>query len=374
MKKLFTLLMVLVTYGLNTANAKDPAGTTKKEYGKLANGTVVDEYTLVNANGVTLKVISYGGIITELHVPDQDGKLGDVVLGCTNLAEYVEGHPYFGAIVGRVCNRIAKGKFTLDGKEYTLATNNSPNHLHGGKVGYDKVVWKVTPKKVDHGQALTFSYISKDGEEGYPGTVTINVDYTLTDKNEVIFDYSATTDKATPINLTQHSYFNLAGHNSGTILDHVLTLKASNFTATDDSLIPTGKLSPVKGTPFDFTTPTAIGKHIKEIKADPVGYDLNYVIDPTRDPHPVIAEVYEPKSGRVMTVKTSQPGIQLYSGNFLDGKQKGKGNTLYKQYGGFCLETQHFPDSINQKSFPNTVLKPGETYHHTTVYTFAVRK
>ncbi|WP_020474134.1 aldose epimerase family protein [Zavarzinella formosa] len=371
MKSLFGLC-VFASVMAGGAFAAEKAGTTKKEYGKLADGKVVDEYTLVNANGVTMKVISYGGIITELHVPDKDGKLADIVLGCSNLAEYVEGHPYFGALIGRVGNRIAKGKFTLDGKEYTLATNNGPNHLHGGKVGFDKVVWKVTPKEVPHGQALVLSYSSPDGEEGYPGKLDVEVTYTLTDKNEVTFDYSAKTDKTTPVNLTQHSYFNLAGHKSGTILEHNLMLAADNYTPTDDTLIPTGKIDPVKGTPFDFTTSTQIGKHIKEIKADPVGYDLNYVINPQRSKNWLAAVVTEPKSGRTMTVTTTEPGIQFYSGNFLDGKQKGKEGTLYKQYGGFCLETQHYPDSANQKTFPATILKPGDTYHQLTTYAFGV--
>lgn len=355
--------------------AADKNSNTHRIYGKLADGRVVHEYTLVNANGMTMKVISYGGIITELHVPDRDGKLGDIVLGCSNLEEYVEGHPYFGALIGRVGNRIAKGKFTLDGKEYTLATNNAPNHLHGGKVGFDKVVWTVKPKTVNHGQALVLSYSSPDGEEGYPGKLDVEVTYTLTDKNEVVFDYSAKTDKATPINLTQHSYFNLAGHKSGTILNHKLTLVAKNYTPSDDTLIPTGKIEPVKGTPFDFTTGELIGKRIKEIKADPVGYDLNYVIDPQRGGNEKLAAIVEePTSGRKMVVTTTEPGIQFYSGNFLDGKQKGKEKMLYKQYTGFCLETQHFPDSINQKNFPNTVLKPGETYTQHTVYTFSATK
>ncbi len=367
-------LMTLVAAATLTmaAAADTKPGTTKKVYGKLADGTAVDEYTLTNAHGVTMKVISYGGIITKLHVPDKDGKFADVVLGCSNLEEYIEGHPYFGALIGRVGNRIAKGKFTLDGKEYTLATNNAPNHLHGGKMGFDKVVWKVEPKEVNHGQALTLTYSSPDGEEGYPGKLDVTVTYTLTDTNQVVFDYTAKTDKATPINLTQHSYFNLAGHNSGTILDHELTLMAEKYTPGDDTLIPTGKIAPVTGTPFDFTAATAIGKRIKDIKADPVGYDLNYVINEQKAMHKLTAKVTDPKSGRTMTVTTTEPGIQFYSGNFLDGKQKGKGGVLYKQYSGFCLEAQHYPDSINHKEFPNTVLEPGETYRQTTSYAFGV--
>lgn len=372
------LMTLFAAAGLlaGTTMAEPKAGTTKKAYGKLPDGTAVDEYTLRNANGMTMKVISYGGIITELHVPDKDGKFGDVVLGCNNLAEYLEGHPYFGALIGRVGNRIAKGKFTLDGKEYTLATNNGPNHLHGGKIGFDKVVWKIEPKEVNHGQALTLTYSSPDGEEGYPGKLDVTVIYTLTDKNEVVFDYTAKTDKATPINLTQHSYFNLAGHDSGAILDHELTLMAEKYTPADDTLIPTGKTAPVAGTPFDFTDATAIGKRIKDIKADPVGYDLNYVINEQKAMHKLAARVTDPKSGRTLTVTTTEPGIQFYSGNFLDGKQKAKGKPgmMYKQYTGFCLEAQHYPDSINQAGFPTTVLAPGETYRQTTTYTFGVVK
>jgi aldose 1-epimerase len=368
-----TLLTALALFASVSAVMAEPI--TKKPYGKMPDGTEVDEYTVTNKNGLKMKVISLGGIITELHVPDKAGKLADVSLGCSNLADYLGGHPYFGAIIGRVGNRIAKGKFTLDGKEYTLATNNEPNHLHGGKVGFDKVVWKVTTREAPHANMLMFEYTSKDGEEGYPGNLKVTVIYTLTNDNELVFGYRAITDKATPINLTQHCYFNLAGHDSGDILGHELKLEAEQYTPTDATLIPTGKIEAVKGTPFDFTMSTPIGKRIKEIKATPVGYDLNYVLNPVKkDEHPerLAATVVEPKSGRVMTVYTTEPGIQFYSGNFLDGKQKGKG-LLYKQYAGFCLETQHFPDSINQKAFPSVVLKPGETYTHRTIYTFSAK-
>jgi aldose 1-epimerase len=373
MRKLIALLTVAVAGSLACAADTPTLGTTVKPYGKMPDGTQVDEYTLVNKNGVTMKVITLGGIVTELHVPDKNGKLADVCLGCSNLEEYREGHPYFGAITGRVANRIGKGKFTLDGKEYTLATNNGPNHLHGGKVGFDKVVWKATVGAGPMVQVLKLSYTSKDGEEGYPGTLKVDVLYTLSDTNAWTIDYTATTDKATPVNLTQHAYFNLAGHASGTILDHELKINASNYTPGDDTLLPTGKIAPVKDTPFDFTKATPVGKRIKEIKADPVGYDLNYVLDGRAGTIREIAEVSEPKSGRVMKVFTTEPGVQLYSGNFLDGKQKGKGGVKYSQYGGFCLETQHYPDSINQKTFPSVVLRPGETYRHTTIYSFSTR-
>jgi aldose 1-epimerase len=375
MRKLFAAFVAgLCLAAAAPAEEKPKAGIAMKPYGKMPDGTAVEEYTLTNRNGMTMKVITLGGIVTELHVPDRDGKMADVCLGCSNLEEYVEGHPFFGAITGRVANRIAKGKFTLGGKEYTLAINNDPNHLHGGKVGFDKRVWKATPTEGRGGNMLQLEYTSKDGEEGYPGTLNCIVTYTLTDSNEWKIDYKATTDKPTPINLTQHAYFNLAGHDSGTILDHVMQIEADLYTPTDDTLIPTGKIENTKGTPFDFTSPTPIGKNIKEIKATPQGFDLNFVLKGASGRLRPCAKVTEPKSGRVMTVTTSEPGVQFYSGNFLDGKQKGKGGARYKQYAGFCLETQHFPDSINQKEFPSVVLEPGKTYTHSTVYAFGVDK
>ena len=375
MRKLFAALAAgLCLAAAAPADEKPKAGIPQKPYGKMPDGTAVDEYTLTNRNGVTMKVITLGGIVTELHVPDRDGKPADVCLGCSNLEEYLEGHPFFGAIAGRVANRIAKGKFTLAGKEYTLAVNNGPNHLHGGKVGFDKRVWKATPTEGRGGNMLKVEYVSKDGEEGYPGTLTCTVTYALTDSNEWQIDYKATTDKATPINLTQHAYFNLGGHASGTVLDHLMQIEADQYTPTDDTLIPTGKIENVKGTPFDFTSPTPIGKNIKQIMATPQGYDLNYVLKGAAGRLRPCARVTDPKSGRVMTVTTTEPGVQFYSGNFLDGKQKGKGGVRYQQYAGFCLETQHFPDSINKPDFPSVVLEPGKTYTHTTVYAFGVEK
>jgi aldose 1-epimerase len=374
---LCSLLGILSVGLVEAQDKKDPAatkvGVTKAPYGKLADGTEIDQYTLTGAGGAIMKVITYGGIVTELKVPDKDGKLGDVCLGFDNLEGYVKSSPYFGCITGRVANRIANGKFTLDGKEYQLAKNNGPNHLHGGLSGFDKKVWKADPINLKGVVGLQLKYTSKDGEEGYPGNLNVVVTYSLNEKNEWRIQYTATTDKATPVNLTQHAYFNLAGHDSGDILDHQLMIAADQYTPTDKNFIPTGKIESVKETPFDFTTATPIGKRIKEIKADPVGYDLNYVLREGKGLR-LAARVTDPKSGRVMEVLTTEPGIQLYTGNFLDGKTKGKGGATYKQYGGFCLETQHFPDSINQKNFPSIVLQPGKTYEQTTVYAFSIQK
>jgi aldose 1-epimerase len=361
---------LLAAAPLHAADTK--AGVQKMAFGKTDDGTAVELYVLTNNKGTTAKVMTYGAILTELHVPDKAGKTADVVLGFDDLKGYLGGHPYFGSNVGRVANRIAKGKFTLDGKEYTLATNNGPNHLHGGKKGFDKVVWKAEDVTGKQGPAVKFAYVSKDGEEGYPGTLTATVTYTLTDANELRIDYGATTDKATPVNLAHHSYFNLAGQGNGTILDHEITINADKYTPTDATLIPTGKLEPVEGTPLDFRKPTAIGKRIKEIKADPVGYDHNFVLNRGDVKGPSLAaKVREPKSGRVLEVLTTQPGVQFYTGNFLDGKLKGKGGVAYPQYGGFCLEAQHFPDSVNHPEFPSVILKPGQTYSQTTTYKFS---
>ena len=366
-----------VTLSLGNAFAQQrPQGPayTEEAFGKLDDGTRVTAYTLVNKNGMTAKILDYGGIVTELHVPDAKGKFADVVLGFDSMDGYLKGSPYFGALIGRVGNRIAKGTFTLDGQTYKLATNNGPNALHGGLKGFDKVMWTAKPQLTGLGPALLLNYTSKAGEEGYPGTLEAQVTYTLTNDNALRIDYQATTDKATPVNLTNHSYFNLGGHDSGTILNHKVKLYADKYTPTDDTLIPTGKIEPVKGTPYDFTTPTAIGARIKELTGKPQGYDLNYVHAMKKSAEPeLIATVTDPTSGRTMDVLTTQPGVQFYTGNFLDSTNKGKDGTTYNQYEGFCLEAQFFPDSPNQASFPSITLKPGETYTQTTIYRFSTK-
>jgi aldose 1-epimerase len=344
---------------------------SKSPFGRAADGTAVELYTLTNAAGMSAKITTWGGIVTELHTPDRGGNLADVVLGFDRLDPYLGTHPYFGALVGRFANRIAKGHFKLDGKDYTLAVNDKPNSLHGGLKGFDKRVWLAEGRIGDRGPALDLSYVSHDGEEGYPGTLTVHVSYTLTAANELEIAYRASTDQATPLNLTNHSYFNLAGH--GLVLDHEVWLAAEQYTPVNAELIPTGQIASVIGTPLDFRTPTAIGKRLKEVGGNPVGYDHNFVL-----PHPggdpvLIARVWEPTTGRVMEVETTQPGVQLYTGNFLDGSLTGKGGEVYKQHSGFCLETQHFPDSPNQPTFPSAILRPGETFAQTTVYRFTAR-
>jgi aldose 1-epimerase len=344
------------------------ANVNKSNFGKLPDGTAVELYTLTNAHGLLAKISTYGTIITELHVPDRGGKLGDIVLGFDNLAQYLKGHPYFGCTVGRVANRIAKGKFTLDGKTYTLAVNNGPNHLHGGLKGFDKVVWKAEPQV---GAAVKFTYTSADGEEGYPGKLAVTVVMTLTDANELRIDYTATTDKATPVNLTNHSYFSLAG--TGDVLAHELMLAADEYTPTDTTLIPTGEIKAVKGTPVDFTSPKAIGARITEVGNEEKGYDHNFVIRGGGKSLTLAARVYEPRTGRVMEVHTTEPGVQLYSANYLDGSLIGKNGVVYGRHTAFCLETQHYPDSVNQPKFPSTILRPGQTYKQTTVHKFETK-
>ncbi len=341
-------------------------------FGQTPDGTPVDLYTLKNRQGMVCKVMTYGAIITEVHVPDRQGHYDDVVLGFDNLDGYLQGHPYFGAIVGRVANRIAQGKFTLNGKTYTLATNNPPNHLHGGIKGFDKVVWQAESVQLTDGVGVRFTYLSQDGEEGYPGNLKVEVAYMVTDNNELRIDYRATTDQDTPVNLTNHSYWNLAGPEHGDILDHVMMINADQYTPVDETLIPTGELKPVAGTPMDFRQPTAIGARLDQVGGNPVGYDHNYVVN-GGGKLALVARVDEPTTGRQMDVLSTQPGVQFYTGNFLDGKLTGKKGVVYRQHQGFCLETQHFPDSVNHPNFPSTILKPGETYAQTTVYRFSVR-
>jgi aldose 1-epimerase len=344
-------------------------------FGKTADGQEIQLFTLTNPKGMKATISTFGGTLTSLLVPDKDGKLSDVILGFDNVSgytspEFKKSNPYFGALIGRYGNRIAKGKFTIDGKAYQVGVNNNGNSLHGGNVGFNQKVWTAKPGTSPDGQTLVLTYLSKDGEEGYPGNLNVTVTYTLTNDNALKIDYAATTDKATPVNLTNHAYFNLALGQSKDILAHQVTIPADRYTVVDDKLIPTGELKPVKGTPFDFTTPHAIGERIAQV---PGGYDHNWVLNQATGQHSA-ATVYEPTTGRTMEVTTDEPGVQFYTGNFLDGSLKGKDGVVYGKHAGFCLETQHFPDSPNQKEFPSTILKPGETYHTTTSYTFGVRK
>ena len=351
-------------------------GVRKSDFGQTADGQKVDLYTLSNGRGVTAKVMTYGVAVTQLHVPDAKGQDADVALGFDDIKGYQGAdNPYFGAVVGRVANRVAGGKFTLRGKTHTLAVNNGPNALHGGKKGFDKVVWKAEPIPSPAGPAVRFTHRSPDGDEGYPGTLDVEVIVTLTDRNSLQFTYRATTDKATPVNLSHHGYFNLSGHNAGDILGHVVEIEADRYTPVDKTLIPTGELKPVEGTPFDFRKPTQIGARIRQVGGDPVGYDVNYVLyegtDKTSVP-PMAARVRDPKSGRAMDVLTSEPGLQFYTGNFLNGV-KGKGGAVYNQYAGFCMEAQHFPDSVHHPNFPSVILEPGQMYQQTTVYRFSAQ-
>ena len=345
-----------------------------RPFGLAPDGSDVNLYTLRNVKGAEVGICNYGGLVIFLKVPDRSGKLADVVLGYDNLPDYIRDTPYFGALIGRYGNRIAKGKFTLDGKEYTLAVNNGPNALHGGLKGFDKVVWEARFLASLEGPSLELLYVSKDGEEGYPGALSVKAVYTLTDDNALKLEYTATTDKDTVVNLTHHSYFNLAGR--GDILNHQVMMPADKFTPVDSTLIPTGELKPVDGTPFDFRTPTAIGARIgqedEQLKFGN-GYDHNWVINKQTGQLTLMARVYEPTSGRVMEVWSTEPGLQFYSGNFLDGKNTGKGGWVYKFRNGFCMEPQHYPDSPNHPDFPSVVLKPAQTYRNTIIYKFSVQ-
>lgn len=361
-----------------TAESAPAAHTriTRKSFGKAPDGHPISLYTLTNAHGMEARITNYGGIVVSLTAPDRNGKFGDVVLGYSTIDGYIKNSPYFGALIGRYGNRIAKGRFTLDGKTYKLAVNNGPNSLHGGKKGFDKVVWQAQEMHPKNGVGLALHYLSKDGEEGYPGNLSVDVLYTLTNNNELRIDYKATTDKDTVLNLTNHSYFNLAGQGNGDVLGHLMMINADKFTPIDKTSIPLGDLKPVQGTPFDFRKPTAIGARIHEQDQQlkfGTGYDHNFVLNRKGTGLSLAARVYEPKTGRVLETYTTQPGVQFYTGNFLDGTIKGKGGKVYKQRYAFCLETQHYPDSPNRPDFPTTTLKPGQTYKQTTVYKFSAR-
>jgi aldose 1-epimerase len=345
-------------------------------FGKATDGTPVQIYTLRNRHGMEARIMTYGGIVESLKVPDRNGRLDDVVLGYDNLAGYLTNSPFFGALIGRYGNRIAKGQFTLDGQTYTLPTNNPPNSLHGGDKGFFARIWKAAALVTSNGPMLQLSYLSRDGEEGYPGNLSVTATYTITEDNALRLDFKATADKDTICNLTHHSYFNLAGQGNGDILGEMLYINANSFTPVDATLIPTGEIRPVAGTPFDFRQPTAIGARInaddQQIKFGP-GYDHNWVINKPLGQFGLMARVYEPTSGRVMEVFSTEPGLQFYSGNFLNGSITGKDGKVYRYRSAFCMEPQHYPDSPNQPQFPGTELKPGETYHNTILYKFSTQ-
>ncbi len=354
------LVALALAASLSRSNGESPVKRLEEEeFGKTLEGTVVKRFTLRNTKGMSAKVMTYGAIITEITVPDRRGALTNVVLGASDFDQYRNGFPASAAVIGRFANRIARARFTLDGIEYQLAANNGPNHLHGGRKGFAQVVWqsKALPA-AQHEAGVQFTYLSKDGEEGYPGNLAVKVTYTLTDNNELRIDYEASTDKATPVNLTNHAYFNLAG--SGDVLDHELWLAAERYTPADDQLIPTGEIASVKGTPLDFTTPTRIGARIDQLKPKPGGYDHNFVLNSDGKSLVLAARASEPRSGRVMEVRTTEPGVQLYTGNHL-------------KHGGFCLETQHYPDSVNRPAFPSTILRPGHTFKSTTSFFFSAK-
>ncbi|HEX8503652.1 MAG TPA: aldose epimerase family protein [Pyrinomonadaceae bacterium] len=378
LKRTLTALLLGAAVWLGCgAPARAQGGGVKKEgFGTTKGGQAVEIYTLTNRRGAEARVMTYGATVVSLKVPDRAGRLEDVVLGFDRLETYESDTHYVGQVIGRYANRIAKGRFALNGVEYKLAVNNGENHLHGGLRGFDKVVWRARPLPSKLGQAVELTYVSADGEEGYPGTLTVTATYTLTEANALRIDYAATTDRDTVVNLTNHSYFNLAGHGNGDILGHLLTVNAARFTPTDAGSIPTGELRPVKGTPFDFTRPTAIGARIEQDEEQlrfGSGYDHNFVVVGRAGALRLAARVSEPTSGRAMEVWTTEPGVQLYTGNFLEGTADGKGGKPYRRRYGFCLETQHFPDSPNRPAFPSTVLHKGARFRSTTVYKFSSR-
>jgi aldose 1-epimerase len=372
----FALMGALTLACLTQASAQKETSKVKKQaYGKMPDGTAVELYTLTNAKGMQAGIITYGGTVVSLTAPDRNGKYADVVLGMDDLAGYQKATAFFGALIGRYGNRIGHAQFKLEGKTYKLPANDNGNTLHGGPAGFDKKVWSAVPGSSAEGETLELRHVSKDGDEGFPGTLTCKVVYTLTANNELKIDYTATTDKPTVVNLTNHSYFNLAGQGEGDILANEVMIDASRFTPVDATLIPTGELRPVAGTPFDFTKPTAVGARIdandEQIKLG-MGYDHNWVLNKGAGGLTKAAEVHETKTGRVMEVWTTEPAMQFYTANFLDGTLHGKGKT-YVRRGALCMETQHYPDSPNKPSFPSTELKPGATYHTTTVYRFSAR-
>lgn len=338
-------------------------------FGTTKDGKTVEKFTLGNSKGITAAVMNLGGILISFKMPDRTGAVREITLGFDTLDEYLAGHPYFGAIIGRFANRIARGRFQLDGVEYTLARNEKNiNHLHGGIMGFDKVVWQTEAFQDSALAGVRFSYLSPDGEEGYPGNLNLNVTYSLNEENELRFEYWAETDKATPVNLTNHAYWNLAGAGSGSILDHELLLNCSKYLPVDEAFIPTGEIRTVRGTPMDFTTPKPIGIDMDKV---PGGYDHCFVGDPSDQELTLIARLYEPKSGRGMRISTTKPGVQFYAGNLLDSI-RGAGGALFDKHGALCLETEFFPDAVNQPGFPSAILRPGKTYHHTTVHSFFI--
>ncbi|HEX8191055.1 MAG TPA: aldose epimerase family protein [Pyrinomonadaceae bacterium] len=377
LKRTAALLLLCSVVTLGPAPAAYGRGMPKREgFGSTKGGEAVEIYTLRNGRGAEARVMTFGATLVSLKVPDRAGRFEDVLLGFDDLGTYEADTHYIGQVIGRYANRIARGRFTLNGVEYKLAVNNGENHLHGGLRGFDKVVWKARPLSAKAGSAVEMTYVSRDGEEGYPGTMTVRVVYTLTETNDLRIDYSAATDKDTVVNLTNHAYFNLGGHGSGDILGHQLMINADRFTPTDAGSIPTGELRAVKGTPFDFTRATAIGARIgqddEQLKFGN-GYDHNFVVNGRAGVLRLAARASEPKSGRVMEVWTTEPGVQLYTGNFLEGTAPGKGGARYDRRHGFCLETQHFPDSPNRPEFPSTVLRRGGRFRSTTVYKFSAR-
>jgi aldose 1-epimerase len=365
------------TQGRSSSGGVGKAAVKHAPFGQLPDGTAVEVFTLTNAGGMEVRTIPYGAVIVSIKVPDRDGRFEDVVLGFDNLEDYLKRRTFFGAVVGRYGNRIAKGRFTLDGNTYQLATNNGPNHLHGGLAGFDKLLWNAQSFERNGNTGVVYALTSRAGDEGYPGTLTVRVTYTLTPGNELVVEYEATTDQPTPVNLTQHSFFNLAGEGRGDILGHRLTINADRFTPVDTTLIPTGELAPVAGTPFDFRQPTPIGARIAaehEQLRNGTGYDHNWVLNRSAAGLVPAAHLEDPATGRTLDVSTTEPGMQFYSGNFLDGTVSGKSGHVYKQRYGLCLETQHFPDSPNHSNFPSPILRPGDRYQSKTVFAFGVTK